>query len=163
MKMNAAWHDTFRTVEQYSDYTSYWSSVYPTYFNTATGSKAVTNKNGQMFALYLMPELLPISSATDGFELYASVCAEAGLKMVISGYSNYFPLYRNVQDCIPLPHSDTNGKIWGSTADVASQMNTLIGWDNFVIHDSNERSQLQAYPNSYSISSPKRAVCGITF
>ena len=147
-------------------YKSYWSSVYPTYFNAAAGSKAVANTAGKWFVLYLMPEPLRLSSADD-FEPYASVCAAAGLKRVISGSSNYFPLYCNVHDCIPLPGSDANGKSWGSSAsgsaDVASQIHNLVGWDDFVIQDYDSRDQLQAYPNSFGVGSPKHAVCGITF
>jgi len=109
-----------------------------------------------------MPEPLRLSSADD-FEPYASVCAAAGLKRVISGSSNSFPRYCNVHDCIPLPGSDANGKSWGSSTDVASQIHNLVGWDDFVIQDYDSRDQLQAYPNSFSVGSPKHAVCGITF
>ena len=155
------WYDAFLPIAERSDLpeSMIWSSVNPMYANSGAGIKAVANKNGQHFALYLMPDLLQFADSADGFKLYASICAKAGLKMVISGTSYYSQYYCNVYDCMPLPYSDTpGGQDWGSTSDVADKMHTLLGWDNFVIHESTTRDNLQAYPSSFS--SPKRAVCG---
>lgn len=52
----------------------------------AAGKRAVTNKHGKRFALYLMQGAQRFSYNEAGYEHYSSICASAGLKMIISGY-----------------------------------------------------------------------------
>jgi hypothetical protein len=70
----------------YRDFAEVWDSKLS---SEAAGKKAVTNKHGNRFALYLMQTSQRFSYDQAGYEKYARICAIAGLKMIISGYSSY--------------------------------------------------------------------------
>ena len=128
----------------------------------AAEKRLVTNKNGKRFALYLMQEAQRFSYDGAGYEQYSRICANAGLKMIISGYSSYSEKC-SPSKCIPTPNgSDENGQYWGSSSDVDDNIHTVTGWNDFVItHYDGSRNPYNYPGDTGGWSTPKRAVCGI--
>lgn len=128
----------------------------------AAGKQAVTNKHGKRFALYLMQVSQQFSYDEAGYEQYSRICANAGLKMIISGsgsYSDKCPPSK----CIPTPNgNDENGEYWGSSTDVDDHIHINVGWNDFVITHYDGLKLPYNYPeNNIGWGTPKRAVCGI--
>lgn len=133
------------------------------HFGRRWQSGAVTNKLGHSFNLYLMSAPLPFSNSDEGYEMYAAVCASAGLKMVVSGSSSYFEdvCGDDSNICMPLPDgTDRTGQYWGSTTDVDDYIHEPTTWDDFVILSYDAKRPYNYPGGTVGFGTPKRAVCG---
>jgi hypothetical protein len=128
------------------------------------GKLAATNKNGKRFVLYLMPTPQLFTYDQSGLNKYSAICSNAGLKMVISGFSSYSDNCAGGK-CIPLPgkdnKNDENDQHWGSSSDVDDYIHQVTGWDDFVIHHYGDNKPYNYPSGSSGWATPKRAVCGI--
>eukprot|EP00729_Bicosta_minor_P005948 gene5948-676_t len=126
--------------------------------------KAVTNKQSKQFILFLMPQVMTFSNDAAGYNKYAAVCAGTGLKMVISGYSNYFETQcggSSSTTCIPLPDTDENNQEWGHGSTVPFYIHQVTGWVDFAFHDHGGKRPVNYPDGSSGWGNPKRPVCGI--
>lgn len=125
-------------------------------------SGAQGNKHGKAFLLYLLPLPAKYFWGTGARRIYEAACISAGLKIVASGYGDYFDTVCGTTPelCMPLVANGDNN--WGSTSDVNDKIAAETGWTNFVISYYSDKDFVYNYPgDTGGFDAMKRPVCGI--
>lgn len=125
-------------------------------------SGAQGNKHGKAFLLYLLPLPAKYFWGSGARRIYEAACISAGLKIVASGYGDYFDTVCGTTPelCMPLVANGDND--WGSTSDVDDKIAAETGWTNFVISYYSDKDYVYNYPGgSGGFDAMKRPVCGI--
>lgn len=125
-------------------------------------SGAQGNKHGKAFLLYLLPLPAKYFWGSGARRIYEAACISAGLKIVASGYGDYFDTVCGTTPelCMPLVANGDND--WGSTSDVDDKIAAETGWTNFVISYYSDKDYVFNYPgDSGGFDVMKRPVCGI--
>jgi hypothetical protein len=121
----------------------------------SAGTSWPTNKAGNTFAVYLLPEAEIWSSDERSADRYLEVCARHGMLPLGNGNSDYASTCRDHKRCMPGWNTG-----FGSSTDYDDNIETHIGWRNFIIlQDSNNWHPWNRPSGAGSWEVPKRPIC----